>query len=124
MAEGMSIVHTTPPPRQLGTKETLDNLIHWRTTFRTFYKRDDNYKHFVQESITWDPNHHTYNQVAEAVLDANGDLTPIGLKRTAEQMKEDLVDLLYTLAGYLPHSYLTDKIVLESKGWKDVWVLK
>ena len=88
-----------PPPRQLGTNETLDTLIHWRTIFRTFYKRDSYYTHFVQESITWDPNHNTYNQVAETVLDANGALTPIGLKRTAEQMKEDLVDLLYTLAG-------------------------
>ena len=36
-------------------------------------------------------------------------------------MKEDLVDLLNTLAGYLPHSYLTDKIVSETTGWKDVW---
>ena len=127
----MSIVHArTPPPRQLGTKETLDTLIHWRTTFRTFYKRDSNYKHFVQESTTWDPNHDTYNQVDEVVRDANGDPVldtdtqnpkPIGLGRTAEQMKEDLLDLLNTLAGYLPHSYLTDKIVEDTKGWKDVW---
>merc|ERR1711867_218827 len=36
-------------------------------------------------------------------------------------MEEDLVDLLNTLAGYLPHSYLTDKIVSETTGWKDVW---
>merc|ERR1712082_475588 len=33
----------------------------------------------------------------------------------------DLLDLLNTLAGYLPHSYLTDKIVKDTKGWKDVW---
>ena len=109
----MSIVHArTPPPRQLGTKETLDTLIHWRTTFRTFYKRDSHYKHFVQESTTWDPSHINYNQVAK---------DEVGLKRTAEQMKEDLVDLLNTLAGYLTHSYLTDKIVSGTKGWKDVW---
>ena len=36
-------------------------------------------------------------------------------------MKEDLVDLLSTLAGYQPHSYLTNKIVLGIKGLKDVW---
>ena len=109
----MSIVHArTPPPRQLGTKETLDTLVHWKTTFRTFYKRDGSYKHFVQESTTWDPSDGNYNQVAEGT---------VGLKRTAAAMKEDLVDLLNTLAGYLPHSYLTDKIVSGTKGWKDVW---
>ena len=36
-------------------------------------------------------------------------------------MKEDLVDLLSTLAGYQPHSYLTNKIVSGIKGLKDVW---
>ena len=43
------------------------------------------------------------------------------LKRKKADMKEDLVDLLNTLAGYLPHSYLTDKILKSTKGWKDVW---
>ena len=37
-------------------------------------------------------------------------------------MKEDLVDLLSTLAGYQPHSYLTNKIVSGIKGLKDVWI--
>ena len=92
MSQGMSIVHTkTPPPRQLGANETLDTLTHWRTNFRTFYKRDSNYTYFVQQSVTWDPNHTTYGQVAEVVRDANGDdvldangaPTPTGLRRTA-----------------------------------------
>ena len=80
MAEGMSIVHTTSPPRQLGTKETLDTLIHWRNTFRTFYKRDSHYKYFVQESTTWDPNHDTYNQVADAhqiAINPDAKTTPV-----------------------------------------------
>ena len=111
ISKEISVVHArTPPPPQLGTKETLDTLIHWKTTFRTFYKRDDAYKHFMRETTTWDPLHITYSQAAE------GDL---GLKRTADDMKEDLVDLLNTLAGYLPHSYLTDKIVSGTKNWKD-----
>ena len=56
MSEAVAVLQArTPPPRQLGTKETLDTLIHWKTTFRTFYKRDDAYKHFMRENITWDP---------------------------------------------------------------------
>ena len=37
------------------------------------------------------------------------------------RMKVDLVHLLYTLPGYLSHPYLTDKTVLETRGWRDVW---
>ena len=113
MPETISVVQTrTPPPRQLGMKETLDTLTHWKTNFRTFYKRDDAYKHFMKETTTWDPLDGNYGQAAEGT---------IGLKRKAEDMKEDLVDLLNMLAGYLPHSYLTDKIVSGTKNWKDVW---
>ena len=36
-------------------------------------------------------------------------------------MKEDLVELLSSLAGFLPHFYLTDKLLHNTKGWKDVW---
>ena len=111
----MSSIHArTPPPRPLGASETLETLTHWKTTFRTFYKRDEAYKHFIKETTVWDPAaaDGNYGQAAEG-----GD----GLKRTAADMKEDLVDLLNTLAGYLPHSYLTNKIVSGTKGWKDVW---
>ena len=34
---------------------------------------------------------------------------------------EDLIDLLNTLAGFLPNSYLTDKLVSNTKSWTDVW---
>ena len=30
----------TPPPRQLLANETLQSLSHWKTKFKTFYKRD------------------------------------------------------------------------------------
>ena len=91
MPETISVVQTrTPPPRQLGMKETLDTLTHWKTNFRTFYKRDDAYKYFMKEDTTWDPLAGNYGQPAE------GDK---GLKRKEADMKEDLVDLLSTLAG-------------------------
>ena len=109
----MSSSHArTPPPRPLGNSETLETLTHWRTTFKTFYKRDESYRFFVKETTKWDPSNDNYNQIAEGEN---------GLKRTAADMKEDLIDLLNTLAGYLPHSYLTDKIVSGTKGWQDVW---
>ena len=101
----------TPPPRQLGAKETLESLSHWQTTFRTFYKKDDSYKTFFKKDQKW--NH----------LRPNYDLNdePDGEKRSAADLAEDLTDLLNTLAGYLPHSYLTDKILKSSKCWTDVW---
>ena len=112
MSEAMSVLQArTPPPRQLGAKETLDTLTHWKTTFRTFYKRDGAYKHFIKETTIWDPSYGNYKQAAEDT----------GPKRTAADMKEDLADLLNTLAGYLPHSYLTDKIVSGTKNWTEVW---
>ena len=43
-------------------------------------------------------------------------LTKAAQLRSSEELK----DLLSTLAGYLPHSYLTDKI-LQSSSWPSVW---
>ena len=80
----------TPPPRQLGAKETLDTLTHWKTTFNTFYKRDGAFKHFMRGDHKWDPSDDiNYGQNAEGTA---------GFKRTAPHMKEDLVELLNTLA--------------------------
>ena len=94
----MSVNHAkTPPPRPLGANETLESLTHWRTTFRTFYKRDDCYRSLIRDSAAWNPSEANYAQVVETV----------GMKRSAADMKEDLLDLLHTVAGYLPHAYLT-----------------
>jgi hypothetical protein len=100
----------TPPPRQLTANETLESLTHWQTTFRTFYKRDDTYKIFFKKDLTWNylrPNYNLNDEVG-------------GEERKADELSEDLQDLLNTLAGYLPHSYLTDKI-LKSTSFADIW---
>ena len=97
----------TPPPRQLTANETLESLTHWQTTFKTFYKKDDSYKIFFKKESKWDPTKDNYGLVAETV----------GEKRDAGNLSEDLQDLLNTLAGYLPHSYLTDKILKSTKNW-------
>ena len=101
----------TPPPRQLGPNETLESLTHWQTTFRTFYKKDDSYKLFFKKNQKWNHLRPNYDLQDEAD----------GEKRTSEELSEDLTDLLNTLAGYLPHSYLTDKILKNSRSFDDVW---
>ena len=101
----------TPPPRPLGAHETLESLSHWQTTFRTFYKKDDSYKIFFKKDQKWNYLRQNYDLQDET----DGD------KRTASELAEDLADLLNTLAGYLPHSYLTDKILKSSSCWADVW---
>ena len=107
----MSTFVRAPPPRPLGTSESLESLTHWETTFRTYFKRDDAYKPLVRKTATWEPSAPNYGQVEETT----------GLKRTATEVMEDLTDLLSTLAGFLPHSYLTEKILKTTKGWNDVW---
>ena len=103
----------TPPPRQLGAKESLESLSHWKTTFRTFYKKDETYKIFFKSTAKWNYHEANFGQVDETE----------GEKRKAADLKEDLTDLLNTLAGYLPHSYLTDKILKSTKTWEEVWVV-
>ena len=98
-------VSRTPPPRQLLAIETLESLTHWKTSFKTFYKRDECYKIFFKSGTQWDPNQRS-NGLQDEV---DGD------QRNAADLCEDLCDLLNTLAGYLPHSYLTDKIVTQTK---------
>ena len=107
----MSTTVRHPPPRPLGAAETLESLTHWATTFRTYFKRDDAYKQLIRQSARWNPLEIHYGQATETT----------GLKRTAAEVKEDLVDLLTTLAGFLPHSYLTDKLLKNTKNWSDVW---
>ena len=101
----------TPPPRQLTTDESLESLNHWRSTFRTFYKRDDAYRRFFRSDFKWDPK--AVNYGLEEEID--------GLKRPAADLKEDLIDLLNILAGFLPHSYLTDKLLNETTDWDDAF---
>ena len=102
----------TPPPCQLGSKESLESLTHWQTAFKTFYKRDDLYRRFFKVGFTWNYDEINYGMV-------NDD----NAEYSAEDIAEDLTDLLNTLAGYLPFSYLTDKILKTTTCWKDVWAI-
>ena len=98
----------TPPPRALTQKETLDTLDHWKSLFRNFFRRDSSYKQFLKGSCQWNSTLENYG------LQALDDEEPA-------DRAENLVDFLYTLAGFLPHSYLTKKIVKDSICLQDCW---
>ena len=97
-----------PPPRQLSQQETLDTLEHWKGLFRNYYKRDSMYKQFLRNSFKWNSKQPNYGLTAQD-------------DETAEDRAEDLTDFLHTLAGFLPHSYLTRKIVEDSTCLQDCW---
>ena len=74
-----------PPPRMLTLTETLHSLNHWKTSFRTYYRRDSYFKAFLLPNATWSNSAEAhYGQVA----DINGNTTV----RTAADKGEDLRD--------------------------------
>ena len=94
-----------PPPRPLTKKETLDSLDHWKSQFRTFFKRDDTFRPFLRSDFTWDPN-----------------LDKYGFTGTnAQEESDNFEDFLNVLSGFLPHSYLTSRITKDTKCWEDIW---
>ena len=94
--------------------ETLHSLNHWKTAFRTYYRRDSYFKAFLLPQATWSNSvEHNYGQDE----DTNG----TNITRTAADKGEDLRDFLNTLAGYLPFPYLTEKILDGTTNLQQVW---
>ena len=81
-------------------KENLHSLNHWKTAFRTYYRRDSFFKAFLLPDASWNSAVANYGQVD----DTNG----TNIVRTALDKGEDLKDFLNTLSGYLPFPYLTE----------------
>ena len=94
-----------PPPRPLTKKETLDSLDHWKSQFRTFFKRDDTFRPFLRSDLTWDPNLNNYGFTGT----------------NAQEESDNFEDFLNVLSGFLPHSYLTSRITKDTKCWEDIW---
>ena len=99
------------PPRPLTDQETTHTLSQWKINFRQFCKKDDSYKHFLKSDVTWNPEAANYGFRANV-----GDTTPA-------QLKDDLEDFLYMLASYLPHGFLTDKILKKSTSFNSAFKL-
>ena len=41
------------PPRPLTNEETTHSLSQWRINFKQYCKKDDNFKHFLATTTTW-----------------------------------------------------------------------
>ena len=107
-----------PPPRPLTKKESLDSLDHWKSQFRTFFKRDDTFRRFLGSDFKWDPMKTDFGFTPDK--DATN---PSIITVTAKDKAEDFTDLLNVLSGFLPHSYLTTRISKDTKCWSDIWDL-
>ena len=94
MAQQLQTVRN-PPPRMLTFNETLHSLNHWRTSFRTYYRRDAFFKAFLLPNANWN---NVANENYGQVDDVNGTV----VTRNAADKGEDLRDFLNTLAGYNP----------------------
>ena len=90
-----------PPPRPLTKKETLDTLDHWRSQFRTFFKRGDTFRPFLSASLKWDPSQTNFGFTDETNEEGN--------VYEASEKAENFADLLNVLSGFLPHSNLTSR---------------
>ena len=100
-----------PPPRMLEAKETTHTLIHWRNAFYNYFRRDDLYQRFFEPGATWDPTDDNYG-----FKDETGDR-----KRSAAMLKSDLLALLQVMAGHLPFSYVTEKILTTTTCMQDCY---
>ena len=100
-----------PTPRVLNKVETLDSLNAWKTCVRNYYIRDEHFKLFLQAGTTWNL----------ALPDA-GFLRPeaAGLRRPAAQLAEDVEVFLNLIAGFLPFSFLKDRLEMDTRNINDV----
>ena len=103
----MNYVHA-PQPRPLTQTESLDSLNHWKNIFRNYYRRDSSFKQFLKPGCKWDYTRDNYALQGSE-------------EETAEEKADSLNDFLNNLAGFLPHSYLTQKILEETTCLQDCW---
>ena len=110
MATGHSQVKVLPP-RPLTSTETVHSLSQWKINFKQYCKKDESFKYFLRTTTTWDKTH----QNAGFVEDVG--------KKKPEDLKEDLEDFLLMLASYLPHGYITDKILNKSVSFESAFLI-
>ena len=99
------------PPRPLQSEETVHSLAQWKVNFKQYCKKDEAFKFFLQASTKWDKSKQ------HAGFTAN-----VGDKEPA-QLKEDLEDFLLMLASYLPHGYITDKLLSKSTSFESAFYI-
>ena len=90
------------PPRPLTNSESSHSLAQWKINFRQFMKKDDAYASFLKSTVTWDASKENYGFTRN--LD----------EREPAQVSDDLQDFLHMLASYMPHGFITDRILQQS----------
>ena len=90
------------PPRPLTNNESSHSLAQWKINFRQFMKKDDAYASFLKSTVTWDASKENYGFIRK--LD----------EREPAQVSDDLQDFLHMLASYMPHGFITDRILQQS----------
>ena len=100
-----------PPPRQLTNEETTHTLSQWRINYKQYCKRDDAFKPFLLATTRWNAGQTNYGFTAAIN------------NRQPEVLASDLEDFLYMLASFLPHGYITDKIVKKSTSFESAFAI-
>ena len=100
-------------PRRLECKETCQSLQQWKMQFRQYIKQDDHYRTFIASDVVWNPLITTYGFTAETT----------GLKRSVSALKDDCQDFLHILSTFLPHGYLTEKIVTTTTSFLNAFAI-
>ena len=83
-----------PPPRMLRANESLHSLNHWKTTFRTYYRRDAYFKAFLLPTSTWTNSATTHHGQTE-------DRERETVTQSAADKGDDLQDILHTLLDFV-----------------------
>ena len=98
-------------PRKLELKESQQSLTQWKMQFRQYMKQGTSNRFFLASDTEWNPNARNYGFTAETD----------GQQRTAAALMDDCKDFLFTLATFLPHGYLTEKIVNTSTSFESAF---
>ena len=101
-----------PLPRSLKERETYQEIIQWATTVKNYFRRDEYMYPFVNTSLKWNSSKPHYNLMKEHDEGK--------AKRKVEEMAEDLVAFLETIAGFIPGGHLRHQIINDSTSFGDI----
>ena len=110
MAQTISHIRVQAP-RKLELKESQESLHQWKLQFKQYMKQGDANRIFLASDTVWNPNAANYGFAAERD----------GLQRTAAALKDDCQDFLHMLATFLPHGYLTEKLVKTTTSFENAF---
>ena len=110
MAEQVTHIRVQAP-RKLELKEDQQSLNQWKMQFRMYMKQGTGNRKFLASDTNWDPTAVNYGFTAERD----------GLQRSAAALKDDCKDFLYNLATFLPHGYLTEKLVTTTTSFENAF---